>query len=63
MKKFSTATIPQLPRADILALTKTLIGVATHRLASGKDVTQENIRIVNRARKAVANAETKSSSK
>jgi hypothetical protein len=57
MKKLSPATIPELPRADILALTKTLLGVATSRLASGQDVTQENFAIVNRARKAVARAE------
>lgn len=59
MKKFSPATIPELPRADILALTKTLLGVATRRLASGQDVTQENIAIVNAARKTVARAERK----
>jgi hypothetical protein len=56
-KKFSPATIPELPRDDMLALTKSLLGVATRRLASGKDVTEENIRIVNHARKTVAKAE------
>jgi hypothetical protein len=55
-KKKPDATIAQLPRGDILALTKALIAVATKRLASGQDVSQENIAAVNRARKAVANA-------
>lgn len=56
-KKLSPATISELPRGDILAITKKLLGVAMRRLASGQDVTQENVAIVNRARRAVAKAE------
>jgi len=55
-KKLSPETISELPRAAILSLTQKLIGIATHRLATGQDVTQENIATVNRARKAVAKA-------
>jgi hypothetical protein len=57
MKKSTPATISKLPRDAILSVTKSLLGVAMRRLASGQDVTQENIAIVNRARKAVAKAE------
>lgn len=56
MKKKPDATIAGLPRGDILALTKSLLAVATKRLANGQDVSQENIAAVNRARKAVSRA-------
>jgi hypothetical protein len=59
MKKFADTTISELPRPAILALTKMLLGVATRRLASGQDVTQENIAIVNRARKVVNTIESR----
>jgi hypothetical protein len=55
-KKNPDATIAAIPKADILALTKTLLEVATRRLANGQDVSQENIATVNRARKAVSRA-------
>ena len=48
------ASIAAIPKADILALTKSLLVLAIRRLANGQDVTQENIATVNRARKAVA---------
>lgn len=46
-------TIASTAPSAILEMTRTLLDFATRRLASGQDVTQENIAIVNRARKAV----------
>lgn len=51
-KNILDETIASLPRPAILELTRRLVEMATRRLASGQDVTQENIAIVNRARKA-----------
>lgn len=50
------ATISELPRATILALTRELVAQAVRRFANGQDVTQENIAIVNRARKALGDS-------
>lgn len=52
--KNQPVTIAKMERPAILALTRKLLDAATHRLASGQDVTQENIKIVNRARKLTA---------
>lgn len=55
-EKKPTVDISNLPRPAILELTQKLVGIATRQLASGKDVSQENIAIVNRARKALTKA-------
>lgn len=51
-------TVQNATRADILALTKKLYDIGKKRIASGKDVSQENIAILNRTREAIAKRET-----
>lgn len=51
--------LKNMPREAILALADKLLDAAKQRLASGQDVTQENIRITNDARKRIAAAKAK----
>ncbi len=54
--------MPQTPRSNtptnILALTKALYEIGKARIASGVDVTQENIATLNRTRDAIAQRES-----
>jgi hypothetical protein len=45
---------------DILALTKLLYGIGKKRIATGQDVSQENIATLNRTRDAIREFESQS---
>lgn len=53
-KKIVTPATPAPPIADILSLTERLYEIGKRKIASGQDVGQENMQLLNRARKQIA---------